>query len=493
MKRRRAIVIALGLLVALAAVAAVGANPRRRPLERAQEGRSTDGKAQNVILLIGDGMGDSEITIARNYTVGAGGRLALDELPFTGQMTTYSVLPDGTPDYDPESASTSTAWSTGSKTVDGRISTSRTDEDLTTILELAQAAGYKTGNVTTAELTDATPASPMAHVVSRGCQGPADMGGCPQDRKSVGGPGSITEQAVEHGVNVLLGGGKARFDQTITEGPYAGQTVIQQAQALGYGLVTDLAGLQAAPKGKKLLGLFTPVNMSLDWGGLAARNPSAGPGRCTTGLQPATEPTLADMTRKALQLLHPPNNARKPGFFLQVEGASIDKRDHAAQPCEQIGETVDFDEAVEVAMDFARKDGNTLVIITGDHGHTSQIVEVGATPAGASSVLVTDEGAQMKVTYGTASINPTTGFPAGSQEHTGTQIRVAGVRAAGRERRRSDRPDRAVHDHGAGARRRLAHRSSERCRRPAFRRAAALSGAVFRTEGSRVAPYPSCG
>ena len=198
-------------------VAAVGAN-RGGDRSNALRKQIDNGKAQNVILLIGDGMGDSEITIARNYTVGAGGRLALDELPFTGQMTTYSVLPDGTPDYDPESASTSTAWSTGSKTVDGRISTSRTDEDLTTILELAQAAGYKTGNVTTAELTDATPASPMAHVVSRGCQGPADMAGCPQDRKSVGGPGSITEQAVEHGVNVLLGGGKARFDQTITRG-----------------------------------------------------------------------------------------------------------------------------------------------------------------------------------------------------------------------------------------------------------------------------------
>ena len=66
------------------------------------------GRADNVILFLGDGMGDSEITIARNYTVGAAGRLALDELPLTGQMTTYSVFPDGKPDYDPESASTST-------------------------------------------------------------------------------------------------------------------------------------------------------------------------------------------------------------------------------------------------------------------------------------------------------------------------------------------------------------------------------------------------
>ena len=426
-KRAKLAAIALAVLTVAGAVAIAGASEkgdRSNTLKRLID----DGKAQNVILLIGDGMGDSEITVARNYTVGAGGRLALDKLPFTGQMTTYSVLPDGTPDYDPESASTSTAWSTGEKTVDGRISTSPTDEDLTTILELAQAAGYKTGNVTTAELTDATPASPMAHVVARGCQGPLDMATCPQDRKSGGGPGSITEQAVEHGVNVLLGGGKARFDQVIPvgEGPYAGLTVLQEAEALGYQVVTDRAGLLAAPKDKKLLGLFTPVNMSLDWGGLAAQNPAAGPGRCQTGLQSTTEPALADMTRKALNLLDPPRNPKKPGFFLQIEGASIDKRAHAAHPCEQIGETVDFDRAVKVALDFARKDGNTLVIVTADHAHAGQIVEVGASPAGASSILVTDEGAQMKVTYGTTPINPQTGFPTGSQEHTGTQLRVAG-------------------------------------------------------------------
>lgn len=384
------------------------------------------GRAKNVILLIGDGMGDSEITIARNYTVGAAGRLALDELPLTGQMTTYSVFPDGKPDYDPESASTSTAWSTGQKTVDGRISTSPSDQDLTTILELAQRAGLKTGNVSTAEITDATPASPMAHIVARGCQGPLNMAACPQDRKSLGGPGSIAEQAVDHGLDVILGGGKARFDQVIPagEGPYAGQTVIQQAQALGYRLVTDRAGLLAAQPGRKLLGLFTPGNMTLDWGGLTATNPPAGPGRCQTGLQPATEPTLADMTRKAIELLEDPRpgvgNGR-PGFFLQVEGASIDKRDHAAQPCEQIGETVDFDAAVRVALDYAARQKDTLVIVTGDHGHTSQIVEVDATPAGASSILETNEGSQMMVTYGTAAGNPR----AVSQEHTGTQIRVA--------------------------------------------------------------------
>ena len=127
------------------------------------------------------------------------------------------------------------------------------------------------------------------------------------------------------------------------------------------------------------------------------------------------------MTTKALQLLDARLRGSQPGFFLQVEGASIDKRDHAAQPCEQIGETVDFDAAVRVALDFAKKNKNTLVIVTADHAHTSQIVEATANPAGASSILTTNEGSPMMVTYGTTAGDPRLV----SQEHTGTQLRVA--------------------------------------------------------------------
>src|SRR5699024_8887635 len=82
-------------------------------------------------------------------------------------------------------------------------------------------------------------------------------------------------------------------------------------------------------------------------------------------------PTLATMTTKAIDLLEADN---EDGFFLQVEGASIDKEDHAANPCGQIGETVDLDEAVQEALAFAEEDGDTLVIVTADHAHTSQIV-----------------------------------------------------------------------------------------------------------------------
>jgi alkaline phosphatase len=121
------------------------------------------------------------------------------------------------------------------------------------------------------------------------------------------------------------------------------------------------------------------------------------------------------MTNKAISLLNKPKNGK--GFFLQVEGASIDKQDHAANACGQIGETLDFDEAIQAALAFAKKDGNTLVIATADHAHSSQIVD-NTPPATLSTSLLTADGTTMKVAYGTAAAG-------GSQQHTGTQVRIA--------------------------------------------------------------------
>src|SRR5262249_24961518 len=132
----------------------------------------------------------------------------------------------------------------------------------------AQQRGYRTGNVTTAELTDATPAVLAAHVASCTCQGPEDMAACPQDRKSAGGPGSIAEQELAHGVDVLMGGGAARFDQQKTDD---GRTPIQEALRNDYFVIGAAAGLELAKPGRKLLGLFAPGNMTTEWTGLDAR------------------------------------------------------------------------------------------------------------------------------------------------------------------------------------------------------------------------------
>jgi alkaline phosphatase/streptomycin-6-phosphatase len=384
-----------------------------------------DRSAKNVILLIGDGMGDSEITLARDYSVGAAGRLNMDRFPLTGAYTTYAVDKDKRPDYVTDSAASGTGWSTGQKTVNGRISkTPDTDKAMPTILELAQRNGYATGSVTTAELTDATPAVLAAHATDRSCAGPADMAKCPTDRISAGGPGSIAEQSVAHQVDVLLGGGKARFDQTITEGPFQGRTVTQQARQLGYQVVTDADSLKAVKGNRPVLGLFAPVNQPVEWTGKPAAVGGTDPQRCITNnpSRPGGTPTLAQQTAKALELLDAKQSGhgrdRSKGFFLQVEGASIDKQDHAADPCGQIGETVAFDQAIKLARDYAAKHPDTLVVTTADHAHTSQIVPLEATPPGLSSTLVTDEGRPLKVNY-------STNTPGRSQEHTGTEVRIA--------------------------------------------------------------------
>ncbi|MBI3782165.1 MAG: alkaline phosphatase [Deltaproteobacteria bacterium] len=385
-----------------------------------------DGPARSVVLLIGDGMGDSEITLARNYSAGAAGRLEMDALPLTGSYTTYAVqeAEPYLPDYVVDSAASATAWATGHKTSNGRLSTAAgSDEPLQTIAELVQQKGLLVGSVTTADLTDATPAALVSHVNSRRCQGPRDMGQCPNRRKAAGGPGSIAEQAIDHAVDVLLGGGKARFDQPIDAGPDAGRTVIESAVRQGYTVVTDAGGLAASTPGAKLLGLFAAGDMSAEWSGArAVTYPGSGPQRCKEGQRPAAEPSLATMARKALDLLD--ERAASRGFFLQIEGASIDKQDHAANPCGQIGETVAFDAAVRVVLDYAAAHPDTLVIVTADHAHSSQIVPepllygYGGLSPGLLSTLITADGSTMTVSYATAA-------PFGVQTHTGTQVRVA--------------------------------------------------------------------
>ena len=253
------------LVLSLAAVTVIGCGARvpheASTLPRSAEHSlvSSDTRARSVILLIGDGMADSEITVARNYQVGAAGRLALDTLPSTGAYTTYAVSETNPalPDYVVDSAASATAWSTGRKTSSRRLSTApATDEVLKTILELAQEKGLATGDVTTAELTDATPAALAAHVNDRSCEGPSDMKLCPQYRKAANGGGSIAEQMIDHRIDVLLGGGKQRFEETIEGGPYDGETVLQSARAQGYSIVTDATGLRAVRPGDKVLGLF---------------------------------------------------------------------------------------------------------------------------------------------------------------------------------------------------------------------------------------------
>jgi alkaline phosphatase/streptomycin-6-phosphatase len=176
MKGKR-LLVAVAAMLALVAVGAASAaatgffsHHHQDRTERAVAAALLDRHPRNVIFLLGDGMGTQEITAARYYQ-GVNNDLNVDRMPFTGFDTTWSVKPAAAPpylpDYDPDSASTGTAWATGQKTIDERISQGPSSaenvpgKNLKTVLELAQKEGKKVGDVSTAEITDATrPCSP---------------------------------------------------------------------------------------------------------------------------------------------------------------------------------------------------------------------------------------------------------------------------------------------------------------------------------------------
>ncbi|WP_261401166.1 alkaline phosphatase [Chenggangzhangella methanolivorans] len=321
--------------------------------------------AKNVILFIGDGMGVSEVTAARYYQ-GVKNKLNFDKLTHTGFQTTWSLKPgDGPtylPDYAPDSAATGTMWATGKKTIDERISQGPSTaenvpgKNYKTILEVFQAKGKRVGNVSTAEITDATPAVLASKMSLRGCQAPANMTLCPTETKAKGGLGSISEQMVDHQMDVVFGGGKARFDATggkIAGGSDDGKTVEESATRQGQKLIytkNDLDALKSSDM--PVLGLFASGNMTTEWTGpQAIQGAGVEKHKCDTDNRPKVQPKLELMTEKAIELL----SGGKRGFFLQVEGASIDKQDHAANACGQIGETVAFDKAIGVALKFQEK------------------------------------------------------------------------------------------------------------------------------------------
>ena len=406
---------------------------------------STDqsARARNVILFIGDGVDDSQLTIGRNYLLGADGEFSFDGFSHRATAKVLTVEEDAPdqPQYVGDSASGGTALSAGVVTSRGRIATTAgTDQDVVTILELAEAAGKRTGIVTTASLTDATPASFVAHISRRFCEGPADMDGarggtlpgCQPDKQSNGGPGSISEQIAQGDVEVLLGGGRRHFDQV----GEAGANLIALMRERGYAVVEDADQLARLPADtERVLGLFGASTLPVEWSGEEQRVAEpvlvsssgelepAVPFSCVPNPAFGERPTLESMTRRALEMLS--EGDPEQGFFLMIESASIDKQAHAANPCGQIGETKALDDSVRAAMEFAEGRDDTLIVVSSDHGHSAQIVPhpsmfEGAPqpqyPPGKVAVVETMEGSLMGISYGSNKY--------GIEEHIGTQIPV---------------------------------------------------------------------
>ena len=412
---------------------------------KAGQGRS-NAKARNVILIIGDGMGQSEITAARNYLKGASGRFeGIDELTSEGMYTHHSVNKNGSFNYVTDSAASGTAWATGTKTYNGAIGVDLAGKPVQNLIEQAKNAGLRTGNVTTSDIQDATPAVMGAHSTSRSYYAPSGKSKPAKgaDLRENGGLGSISEQIVDTRADVTLGGGAKYFDAMVTTAsgntnPFlegaakyntrweANKSVLENARANDFQVVTtadELAGITKANQDSPVLGLFAPSNMTTAYKSSRAKVGGAKADPLTCEKQDiGTQPELVDMTRKAIELLDDPSAEK--GFFLQIESASIDKRDHASDACGQIGETDRLDQATKVALDFAKKDGQTLVVVTADHSHTAQIVSDGDDHVGPVTRLATADGSPMSILYGTTKVAED-GTNAGSQQHTGAQLRVA--------------------------------------------------------------------
>ena len=393
-----------------------------------------DKPAGNVVLIIGDGMDDHQITIARNYLKGVRGRLVLDEMPVRSavQVLTIDETEPTRPRFVADSANSATAIATGTVTSRGRIATSaREDQDTQTIVELAQQAGMRTGLVTTASVTDATPASFAAHIKFRRCENPDSMvfmyygrlADCSKDQKKNGGLGSISEQLAASGLDVLLGGGLKHF--TVNE-EGSSESVERLARSEGFHVIRTKFELSNAHPGKRLLGLFSDSHLAVRLrgeNGRSAEKPSPGlpaPMACENNPAYKDTPSLKLMTQKALEILSHGNGS---GFFLMIESASIDKQSHQRNACGSIGELAQLDETLAYVLKFADIHPETLVVVTADHGQAAQLVPSDSLFSGRGIPVYTPgsmvrikmpEGGEMGINYATNEFV--------AEEHTGVAV-----------------------------------------------------------------------
>ncbi|MBN2129849.1 MAG: alkaline phosphatase [Sedimentisphaerales bacterium] len=289
------------------------------PLTRAR-------RVRNVIFCIGDGMGANQVALARLKAVGAEGKLHMEKMPVGGLVRTHS-----NDSLVTDSAASGTALATGIKTNNGMIGMAPDEQPYGTILELARADGMATGLVATSAITHATPASFAAHVTSRKMET------------------TIAEHLIANRINVLFGGGRKFFlpKGAPDSARKDDRDLIAEAKEAGYTYIETTAELRAV-RHRHLLGLFQPEALTTE----------------------APEPSLELLTKKAIGALRRANvgsAGRRKGFFLMVEGSQIDWACHDNDADNMIRQTLLFDQAVAAAVDFARKDGRTLVIVAADH------------------------------------------------------------------------------------------------------------------------------
>jgi len=328
---------------------------------------------KNVIFFLGDGMGMTTMTAARIYAVGEDGDLTMDTLPETAFIKTFSNDAQVT-----DSAPSMAAYMTGVKMNNEVVSmsadtvavspgkdaatgvtnsinncTSSNGSPVQTLLEMAITKGMGTGVVSTARLTHATPAATFSHICNRNAEYDIARQAVP------GGAGYNT--ALGNGVDVLMGGisqywvpFNATGNAAEKKGRPDGRNLVNEMKAKGYTFVSDKTTFDAATttSGSKIFGLFDQAFSQGHMSYELDRNA-------------ALEPSLAEMTSKAIDVLSKNSN----GYFLMVEGGRIDHALHGTNAKRALVDTIAFDDAIKAAL--AKVDlTNTLVVVTADHDHT---------------------------------------------------------------------------------------------------------------------------
>lgn len=303
-------------------------------------------RAKSIIFMVPDGMGLADVTAARIFKHGSnGGKLYLETLSTVGYQRTHSADSSVT-----DSAAAASAWASGDKFRNGEISCHDDNQDSKceptpgpTILETCKEKGMSTGLVVTSTVTHATPAAFGAHISSRYCEN------------------EIARQYIQvTGVDVILGGGLNHFNAPTKQADKCGTfgNFIADAENNGYEVVYTAKELDSAvAKGSpRILGLFTPTGKTPE---LFRVNPAE---HYRKG-----EPTLLQMTAAALKSLEKDED----GFFLLIEGSQIDWANHRNDVAYQVGETLAFDAAVQVVLNWLNEKPSrrqqTLVIIVPDH------------------------------------------------------------------------------------------------------------------------------
>ncbi len=304
-------------------------------------------QAKNIVFMIGDGMGVSHIYAAMTANHG---HLNLEKCVNIGFIKTYSAS-----DYITDSGASATAMSTGEKTYNLAIGVNTDTLPVETILEIAEEHGLATGLVATSAITHATPAAFIAHQ---------------PDRNNYE---DIAEDFLKTEIDVFIGGGRDNFMKRSD-----GVDLTTELKEKGYKVLFEMDDIKKVTSGK-LAGLTAAMH---------------NPHYCDSTGKILRGNMLPDATLTALNILSNNDN----GFFLMVEGSQIDWGGHQNNTDYIIEETLDFDRAVGKVLDFAEKDGNTLVIITADHetggmginnGDMEEgIVDAGYTSKGHTGVMV---------------------------------------------------------------------------------------------------------